>query len=139
MCLFCRIASGEAPSHMVYEDEFTVAFLDIHPVSDGHTLVIPRYHEPRIERLPADDYAALWETVYRLIDPIQRAMSVPATWVTVNNGAEAGPIVPHVHVHIIPRKGPGRSTLSAVVRRAKPRSSEYFMDIAEKIRKEMGG
>jgi histidine triad (HIT) family protein len=114
----------------------TLAFLDVNPVTDGHTLVVPKHHEARIERLPSDYYDAVWATVHRLISPIERAMDASASNIDVHNGRAAGQLIPHVHVHIIPRRGPGRAIADAA-QRIRPRSREYFEEIAERIREEV--
>lgn len=136
MCIFCKIITGEAPAHRVYEDDMTLAFLDINPVTDGHTLIVPKHHEARIERLPSDYYDAVWATVHRLISPIERAMDASASNIDVHNGRAAGQLISHVHVHIIPRRGPGRAITDAA-QRIRPRSREYFEEIAERIREEV--
>ncbi len=136
MCTFCRIIEGEAPGYIVYEDEMTVAFLDANPAADGHTLVVPRHHEARIERLPAEYYEAVWATVRRLVPPIEAAMEASASNIEVRNGRAAGQLIPHVHVHIIPRRSPS-SRITDVASRMRPRSVEYFEEIAERIRREV--
>ncbi|MCK4581816.1 HIT family protein [Candidatus Bathyarchaeota archaeon] len=136
MCIFCKIIDGEAPAYRVYEDDLTLAFLDVNPVTDGHTLVIPKHHEARIERLPRDYYDAVWATVHRLISPIETAMDASASNIDVHNGRAAGQLIPHVHVHITPRRGPGRAIADAA-QRIRPRSREYFEEIADRIREEV--
>jgi histidine triad (HIT) family protein len=137
MCIFCRIIEGSAPGHVVYEDDLTLAFLDINPISDGHTLIVTRLHEARLEDLPPEHAEALFRTLCRLVGPIQRAMAVPATSIGINNGREVGQLVPHVHIHVIPRAAVGKRVFSDAVARIKPRSPEYFSEIADKIRKEV--
>ena len=136
MCIFCKIIEGETPGYIVYEDDMTLAFLDANPVTDGHTLVVPRHHEARIERLPTDYYEAVWATVRRLVSPIERAMEASASNIDVHNGRAAGQLIPHVHVHIIPRRGPG-SAIADVAKRMRPRGREYFEEVAERIREEV--
>lgn len=136
MCLFCKIIEGELPSYKVYEDEKTLAFLDINPVSDGHVLVVPKHHEQFVEKLPIEHHEALFSKVRELVTPIQDAFKAPASNIIINNGLNAGQIVPHVHVHIIPRPAPiGRNFFTTTSRMEK--SKEYFEEIAEKIRKEV--
>ena len=137
MCIFCRIIKGSAPSYVVYEDELTLAFLDINPISDGHTLILTRVHEERLEDLPPEHAEALFRTLCRLVGPIQRAMGVPATSIGVNNGREAGQLVPHVHIHVIPRNTAGKRVFTDAVARIKPRSPAYFLEIADRIRREL--
>jgi len=136
MCLFCQIIEGKMPSYVVYEDEHTLAFLDIAPVADGHVLLIPKHHEQFVERLPEEVYNALFDSLKKLIKPVQTAFDAPASNIGINNGPNAGQIIPHVHIHIIPRPREGRGVFSGV-NRFKPRSKEYFEEIAEKIRKEI--
>jgi histidine triad (HIT) family protein len=136
MCLFCQIIEGKMPSYVVYEDEHTLAFLDIAPVVDGHVLLIPKHHEQFVERLPEEVYNALFSSLKMLIKPVQAAFDAPACNISINNGPNAGQIIPHVHIHIIPRPRAGRAVFSGV-NRFKPRSKGYFEEIAKKIRKEI--
>ncbi len=136
MCTFCKILEGEAPAYIVYEDELTAAFLDANPAADGHTLVVPRHHEARIERLPPEIYEAVWATVKRLIPPIERAMDASASNIDVHNGRAAGQLIPHVHVHIIPRRSQS-GMITDMASRLRPRSQEYFEEMAERIRREV--
>lgn len=137
MCIFCRIIEGSAPSHKVYEDDRTLAFLDINPISDGHTLIVPKVHEPLLENLNTEQWDALFKTLHKIVGPIQRAMDAPATSISINNGREAGQLVPHVHIHVIPRDPAGKMMFSDAVSRVKPRSPEYFKGIAKRIMKEI--
>jgi len=136
MCIFCKILDGEAPAYIVYEGELTVAFLDANPAADGHTLVVPRHHEARIERLPIEYYEAVWATVKRLVAPIERAMDASASNIDVHNGRAAGQLIPHVHVHIIPRRGPS-GIITDAASRMRPRSGQYFEEIAGRIIEEV--
>ena len=95
--IFTRIIRGEIPSHKVYEDEHTFAFLDINPRSPGHTLVVPRVEVDELFDLPADEFTALWEAVRVVGDGIKRAIGCPRVFVVV-----IGIDVPHAHVHLIP-------------------------------------
>ena len=102
-CLFCKIAAGDLPAQVVYESEHCIAFLDIAPLSDGHTLVIAREHFSRIEEMPAAAAAHLFEVVPMLARAVCEATNAPALNVLQNNGPQSGQSVPHVHVHLIPR------------------------------------
>lgn len=137
MCIFCKIVEGESPSYKVYEDEHTLAFLDINPVADGHVLLVTKHHAQFVEDLPKELYNVLFESLRKLVKPIQRAFRAPASNIAINNGPNAGQIIPHVHVHIIPRpKKTGMGIFSSAAR-FKPRGTEYFEEVAEKIRKEL--
>ncbi len=136
-CIFCAIVEGKLPSYKVYENNKVLAFLDLNPSAKGHTLIIPKVHEARIENLKQEDAEALFTTIYKLIRPIQRAIGTPACTIGVNNGREAGQEIPHIHVHIIPRKlGDRGSIIQALARTPKPSIKEYEK-IIELIRKEI--
>lgn len=102
-CLFCKIIKGEIPSHKIYEDEETFAFLDINPCSRGHTVVVPKKHCDSFTDMSTEDAGALFATVKMLSGMIEDALSTDGSNVGLNNKPAAGQVVPHVHVHIIPR------------------------------------
>jgi histidine triad (HIT) family protein len=136
-CIFCRIIEGTATSYKVYEDKHTIAFLDLNPISDGHVLLVPRLHTEYIEELPEDISETLMKTLLKLVPPIQRAMDSTDSNIGINNGPNAGQIIPHVHIHIIPRPTKAGNILFSSPSRFKPRKQEYYQEIAEKIRKEI--
>ncbi len=102
-CLFCKIVAGEIPCHKLYEDDRVLSFLDIGPLSAGHALVIPKGHYETIDRVPAEDAAAMFRIVPALSRAIMRAAGASAWNLLQNNGEAAGQAVGHVHLHIIPR------------------------------------
>jgi histidine triad (HIT) family protein len=135
-CLFCAIAAGRVPAHIVYEDDRTVAFLDIHPSAPGHTLIIPRAHATRIEDLSAEDAMALFATLHRLAKPIREAMGAEAATVGINDGPGSGQEVPHVHIHVIPRRsGDGGTIVQSLARHLSSPSQEELGETAERIRR----
>jgi histidine triad (HIT) family protein len=136
-CTFCRILEGELPSHSVYEDEYTYAFLDIHPVSKGHTLIIPRRHEALVQDLSSEEAEALFRTVHKLVKPIQEAMDAPASNIGVNNGRVAGQIIPHVHFHIIPQSTSEKGGFHRIRRSTRTLPEKEFEKIALKIREKV--
>lgn len=101
--IFARIISGELPCHEVYQDELVLAFLDIGPLSRGHTLVIPKRPAETLDQLDEASSAAIGRVLPRLCRAVQRATGAGSYNVLQNNGAEAHQAVPHVHFHIIPR------------------------------------
>ncbi|MFW5653593.1 MAG: HIT family protein [Planctomycetota bacterium] len=107
--LFEKIAAGEIPSHKVYEDDHVFAFLDINPVSRGHTLVIPKQRYERLDDLPEELSAAIGRVLPRLASAVCKASGAHSFNVLSNTGKEAGQVIPHVHFHIIPWHGPDRS------------------------------
>ena len=103
-CIFCKIVNGEIPSHKVYEDEATLAFLDINPVSDGHTLVIPKKHSENIYDIREDSLQKVALTVQKVAKAVKTAFNADGVNILQANGATAGQAVFHYHVHIVPRK-----------------------------------
>jgi histidine triad (HIT) family protein len=135
-CLFCAIAAGKVPAHVVYEDDRVIAFLDIHPSAPGHTLITPRTHVARIEDLSAEDAAALFAALHRLAKPIREAVGAEAATVGINDGPGSGQEVPHVHIHVIPRRrGDGGGIIQAITRKGSAEAS--LADVADKIRKKI--
>lgn len=102
-CVFCKIVSGEIPSHKVYEDDRVLAFLDVGPISRGHTLVIPKAHADRLDALEPEDGAAMGRALPTVGAAVMRATGAEDFNVLQNNGEKAGQAVFHVHFHVIPR------------------------------------
>lgn len=102
-CIFCKIIAREIPAEIIYEDEDSLAFLDINPENVGHTLVIPKKHAENIFEIESDAVASLYQSVQRVATAVSNATSANGINVTSNNGAAAGQEIFHYHVHIIPR------------------------------------
>jgi histidine triad (HIT) family protein len=102
-CIFCKIVAGELPSARVLTTPDVVAFLDINPVATGHVLVVPTSHAERLADFEPDGLAAVARELPHLVAAVSRATETPACNVVINDGRTAGQIVPHVHVHLIPR------------------------------------
>jgi histidine triad (HIT) family protein len=101
--IFDRIIAGEIPCHKVYEDKHTFAFLDIGPLSRGHTLLLPKERRRYLHELSEEAGTAVGRILPRLCRAVMRASGAEAYNVLVNTGAPAGQVVTHVHIHIIPR------------------------------------
>lgn len=101
--IFSKIVAGEIPCWKVYEDEQVLAFLDIGPLSPGHTLVIPKQAYATLDTLPEELSAAIGRVLPKLARAIMQATGATSYNVLQNNGQTAGQEVPHVHFHIIPR------------------------------------
>jgi len=107
-CVFCKIVRGELPAHKVYEDDATLAFLDIRPVNAGHTLVIPKAHSHNIFDIDPEDWAATARTVRIVALAVEKGVGADGVNIAMNNREHAGQVVYHPHVHVIPRfKGDG--------------------------------
>ena len=101
-CLFCRIVSGEVPAVVVYEDKNTLAFLDHRPLFPGHVLLVPRAHYETLGDLPAAQVEPFFKNAQLLSRAIEAAMEAEGSFVAMNNRVSQS--VPHLHVHIVPRR-----------------------------------
>jgi len=107
-CLFCKIILGEIPSTKIYENEIVYAFLDIKPINPGHTLVIPKEHFKNLYDLPDKTAAEIFIVVRDIGKAVKKAFSADGINLEMNNEEDAGQIIHHAHIHIIPRyKGDG--------------------------------
>lgn len=102
-CLFCKIVRGDIPSFRVYEDDAVIAFLDIKPVNPGHVLVVPRTHSQGFHDAAPETLEKLIIATQKVAKAILAATGVPAFNLEQNNGEVAGQVIPHLHIHIIPR------------------------------------
>jgi len=102
-CLFCEILSGKKNGHFIYEDDLHISILDRYPIDTGHSLIIPRKHHELITDMKSSDVGEMFSIVPRIAKGILDATGADAFSVGQNNGRAAKQIVPHVHVHIIPR------------------------------------
>ena len=102
-CTFCRIVAGELPAEVVYEDETTIAFLDIAPLERGHTLVVPKHHTRNLFDIDPSLAAQVTRIVARIAPRLVAAVGADGLNVSQNNESAAGQVVFHYHVHLIPR------------------------------------
>lgn len=133
-CIFCRIIQGEIPCVKVYEDDSVLAFMDINPLSDGHTLVIPKTHAESIFEISEHDMCAVITAVRRLSRAIKKGVHADGITIVQLNEKAAGQMVPHLHVHIIPRWLDDGITISHWP--MKPGDMEKITGTAEKIKAE---
>lgn len=102
-CLFCKIIAGEIPCHKIFEDDLTLAFLDIKPLNPGHALVIPKNHSEHLLETSIEDARAIMNTAKKITPVIMQSVGANGCNVTCNIGHSAGQIIFHTHVHVIPR------------------------------------
>lgn len=130
-CLFCRIARHEIPSEVVYEDEATIAFLDIHPRAPGHTVVIAKQHSSGMFDLPDEALSPLFRAVKKVDDLLVKKLHADGLTIGVNQGKVSGQEVDHLHIHLFPRftndKG---SAVQSVVNNP---AQESVMEMRKKI------
>jgi len=103
-CVFCKIIRGEVPSYKVYEDEHTLAFLDIGPVNPGHTLVISKKHAANLEEAGEETLCQVIKTVKKVGLSLKKNLGAAGYNLQMNNDPAAGQIVPHLHFHVVPRR-----------------------------------
>ena len=134
-CVFCRIAAGELPAEIVYQDERVIAFLDINPLNPGHTLVIPKAHVERLSDLPAELTGPLLAAAVRVAKAAQEALGAAGVNLVLNDGRAAGQAIPHLHLHVVPRfSGDGGRTLHSLL---SVRRGLDLPEIAKKLRVEI--
>jgi len=134
-CIFCKIVSGEIPSVKVYEDDRVLAFMDINPLNDGHLLIIPKAHAATIYEISEADFLAVMSATRRLASAVNKALSPEGINLLQLNGKAANQVVPHLHVHIVPRWSGDGLTVSKwdIV----PGDMEKVKAVAEQIKSEM--
>ncbi len=129
-CLFCDILDGKKDAHFLYEDDSHVAFLDRYPIDTGHSLVLPRKHHEQITDMTPEDVGTIFTLVPRIAKAILDATNADAFTVAQNNGRAAKQIVPHVHIHIIPRY----NNKGTVWTKRQISSDDELSELAKKIR-----
>ncbi len=102
-CIFCEILDGKRDGHLLYEDKSHISFLDKYPIDVGHSLIIPREHHERITDMDSEDVGKIFSLVPKIASAILKATGADAFSLGQNNGRAAKQIIPHVHIHIIPR------------------------------------
>jgi histidine triad (HIT) family protein len=130
-CRFCQIVAGDEDAHVVLEDEVSIAFLDHRPLFPGHSLLVPREHHETLGDLPADLIGPLFANARLLSTAIPEAMGKPGSFVALNNVVSQS--VPHLHVHVVPRK-PKDGLRGFFWPRSKYESEAQMREVAGKVR-----
>ncbi len=128
-CIFCKIIAGDMPSHTVASDDHYTAFLDIRPVTAGHTLVVPKTHHDDFLSFQQAEGAEAISFIQEVARKVMAATGCDAFNLWVNNGRAAGQLVDHLHFHIVPRK---KGDFSLCVPKLEPGDDE-LAEMAEKI------
>ncbi|MBU6500679.1 MAG: HIT family protein [Patescibacteria group bacterium] len=131
-CLFCKIAAKQIPADVVYEDENTLAFLDVNPRAPGHTIIIPKSHRETILDLPEKETSSLFSAVKIVADAVSGALHADGLNIGINHKPAGGQVVNHLHVHILPRFiGDGGTSVQGIVNNP-PKDS--LKEICKKIK-----
>jgi len=131
-CIFCKIIDGEIPEVKVLDEGLVVAFMDINPSSRGHMLVVPKNHAENIFEIPESDLATLIKAVKKCAGAAKDVLRAEGVTILQLNGKASDQIVPHLHIHVIPRWE--NDGLSVSTWEMKPGDMEEIQDIARKIR-----
>ena len=134
-CRFCAIVGGDEHGHVVYEDEHSIAFLDHRPLFPGHSVLVPREHVETLADLPREMLEPLFGAAQLLSRAIPRAMDKPGSFVAMNNIVSQS--VPHLHVHVVPRK-PKDGLRGFFWPRRKYDSDAHMAEVAETLRAAIG-
>ncbi|HDD44819.1 MAG TPA: HIT family protein [Candidatus Desulfofervidus auxilii] len=134
-CIFCKIVQGELPAIKVYEDENVLAFMDINPLNDGHTLIIPKRHVETIFEITPEELSAVIKIAQKVAHAIKKGLSPDGLVVIQLNQKAAGQVVPHLHVHLIPRWE--NDGLPIARWEPIPGDMNKIKNIAERIKKEL--
>lgn len=132
-CIFCKIINKEIPAGIIYEDENAISFLDIMPANKGHCLVIPKKHYEALLDIPDEDLSELIKTVKKVGKALSLSIGNGAYNVVMNNGPEAGQVVQHAHMHIIPRFKGDRLRLSWSHKTYKDKEIEGYQNKIKKF------
>jgi histidine triad (HIT) family protein len=103
-CVFCKIVAGQVPSFKLLEDEATIAFMDINPVNPGHALAVAKGHWPTVDVIPPAVLASTVRTAQKIAQAAMTALKPAGVNLVQANGPAAGQSVPHLHIHIMPRR-----------------------------------
>lgn len=131
-CIFCKIVAGEIPCFKVYEDDRVLAFEDINPISEGHTLIIPKQHARDLWEIPEEDLAAIHLASRKVGKAIQKALDPAGIAVLQLNGRGVNQVVMHYHLHLMPRTSEAPE-LPVTVWELKEGDMEAIRKTAEKI------
>ncbi len=135
-CPFCRVVAGTLPAHVVLDEPHAVAFLDHRPLFPGHTLVVPRDHVPTLPDLAAEELGPFFRVVQRVAAALPPAVGATGTFVAENNVVSQS--VPHLHVHVVPRR-PKDGLRGFFWPRNRYESEEEMTVVAEALRRELQG
>ena len=131
-CLFCKIAGKKISALVVYENDNTLAFLDIHPRAPGHVLVIPKYHAGKLTNLPDSEVGPLFAAVKTVAQMLDGALTPDGLTIGINQGEASGQEVDHLHIHLLPRfLSDGGGSFQSIVHNV---PEETIEEIAKKIK-----
>ena len=129
-CIFCDMIEGKLPCHMIYDDDDCIVILDKYPIDNGHSLIITKQHYEKITDMNTNDVSKLFSKIPKIVNAIIKATGADAFSIAQNNGKAAKQIVPHVHIHVIPRY----NSTGTVWTKRKIMSDTELSELAEKTK-----
>ncbi|MEE3213589.1 MAG: HIT family protein [Thermoproteota archaeon] len=130
-CIFCDIIEGKLPYYMIYQDDDCLVILDKYPIDNGHSLIITKNHYEKITDMNVDEVSSLFSKIPKIANAIINGTNADAFSIAQNNGKAAKQIVPHVHIHIIPRY----NATGTLWTKRKIMNDNDLSKLAEKIKK----
>ncbi len=128
-CVFCKIVSGDLPSLKIYENDLLAVIMDIMPLSEGHTLILPKAHHETIFDMNESLACEIMRATWKVANVIKKTVESAGLNIQQNNGSVAGQIVPHFHVHLIPRnEGDGLTVGQWNAQKADPKRLKILAD-----------
>ena len=135
-CIFCKIVRKEMSAHFITENDQALVFLDAYPLTLGHALVISKDHYSKINDMDRKSSEALFDLLWKIIGPLEKALNVKSSTIAIHNGREAGQEIPHVHIHVVPRAyGDGGGSIHSLFKKSRPPADSNTMrEIVDKVR-----
>ena len=132
-CIFCKIVKGEIPAKIIENTNKSLAFMDAFPLAKGHSLVIPKNHYEKMQEIPPEENAELFETVRKVLSKVDKLTN--STLVALHNGKDSGQEIPHVHIHLIPRsKEDSAGPVHSMFKNRPKLSDKEFNELFEKLK-----
>ncbi len=137
-CIFCKIAQKKIDAKIIDENENAIAFLDAFPLTAGHTLVITKNHYAKLQDVDYDQINQLFSLANKLLPSIEKGTGVQSTLIAIHNGKDAGQEIPHLHVHIVPRKlGDGGGSIHSMFDSSHRLEEGEMIKVFKKIKEQL--
>ena len=137
-CIFCKIAQKKIDAKIIDENETAIAFLDAFPLTAGHTLVITKNHYAKLQDVEFDRIKQLFSLASKILPSIEKGTGVQSTLIAIHNGKDAGQEIPHLHVHIVPRKlGDGGSSIHSMFDTSHRLEESEMIKVFKKIKEQL--
>jgi histidine triad (HIT) family protein len=139
-CIFCKIAQKKIDAKIIDENENAIAFLDAFPLTAGHTLVITKNHYAKLQDVDYDQINQLFSLANKILPSIEKGTGVQSTLIAIHNGKDAGQEIPHLHVHIVPRKlGDGGGSIHSMFDSSHRLEEREIIKLFKKIKEQLEG